>query len=646
MRSRHLNNTRLLLTCVLLLTTTVHTLAQLQIAPVERRVPAPARQSANGRTQALKPMELPFWDDFSDRSTAKLNSPNDSLWESGADVYVNNGLAINPPTIYVASFDGLKGNGLPYNVTDVQSSGFTDSLVSRRLRMDLADKGSTYLTFFFQWQGNGDPPEDTDFLLLEFKDNTGKWVERTKIYPQGHTDKTRFYDTMLYVAGDKFYHENFQFRFRSYGRESGPFDVWNIDYVHLDEGRTPAQPRRFRDRALASAPRTMLRDYRAIPLAHFVQNPQFYRTYIDLFNLSGPISSAVGLITHADITNYYSDQAPVQYAAVLKDTLAGGDIASYQRLPYAYINNLDASTVLQLNPMPDSIDMTVKVTLDSKDEDDVNTVQNDGVFLLPDYDPHVNDTIFEKYQFNDYYAYDDGSAEYAALLTNSGDRCVVEYNMLTEDYAYLTAIDVYMPDFGLTANQTVDFLVYGPSPGGEGPSKTPELVVNRTVTGQGIDKFFQIKFSPAVQVKDRFYVGWLAPAIGKPKVGLDYSNDSGNRMWVMANGNWAQNPSGFNSSLMIRPHVQPSEPPVVPVIPEVEKGSLTVFPNPCQGTCFIRGNYDRLALLNSTGQPIPFEEEHLSDRTRLSFPTAAPGLYLLRITAGNISRTEKIIVAE
>jgi hypothetical protein len=639
MHSRHLTSTRLLLSLLLLLGT-VQAMAQLQLEPIRRHVPQPSKtQGSAGRTKALEPMQLPFWDDFSFTNPARPTSPNDTLWETGAHVYIGNGLAINPPTIYAASFDGLDSAGLPYNATDILANGYTDELTSRQILLSGADKGSTYLTFFFQWKGNGDPPDKADFLAIEFKDDQDKWVERTRIYPGGHTDKTRFYDTMLYVAGDKYYHDKFQFRFRSYGRESGPYDVWNVDYVHLDDDRIP-ETRKFRDRALASQPNSMLGSYSAIPLVHFIQNPRFNRAFINLFNLSG--ASAVGLTTTAEFTNYYSDQAPLNYSAELKDTL-GGDILEHQRLQYAYVNATDAAPLLQLGPTLDSIDMRVQIVLDSKDDDDEQV----GSVPIPGYDLRVNDTLTTVYHFADYYAYDDGSAEYALSLITSGNRCVVEFPMLTEDYAYLTGFDIYMPNYGISANQTMDFLIYGPSPGGEGPAKIPSLVFNRTISGQGLDTFFHVgPIIPAIQVKDVFYVGWLAPSIGKPTVGVDYGNDTGNRIYVNTNGIWEQNPNGFTSSVMIRPYVQPSEPPLVPVIPGVEKGTLTVFPNPCQGTCFIRGNYDELALMNSIGQPIPFEEEQLDDRTRLSFPTAAPGLYLLKITRGKYSRIEKLIVVD
>jgi hypothetical protein len=636
---RRLNWIHRSLLSALLLSAGISAQAQLVQEPIPHKA-SKTGDVSNGRTKALKlkPMALPFWDDFSFTLPSKPNNPSDSLWETGASVYVGNGLAINPPTIYAASFDGLNEKGLPYNATDVIANGYTDTLTSRPLLMAGANKSSTWLKFFFQWKGNGDPPDKTDFLAVEFKDDQDKWVERTRIYPPGHTDNTRFYDTMLFVSGDRYYHDNFQFRFRSYGRETGPFDVWNLDYVVLMEGLNPNLT--FKDRALSSSTTSLLGEYRAIPLEHYVQGARFVRSFVDINNLSW--TTSVGLTTSAYITNYYTGQPPELYTRVLKDT--SGVSPGSNRVAFAYVNNLDAGTdVFDLDPLPDSIKMELEVALDSDDDNDLNP----SAIFIPGYDLKINDTLRANYTFKDYYAYDDGSAEYSVYLTNPNNRCVVEFPMLTTDYAYLTGFDVYLPDFGVLANQTMDFLVYDRSPAGTGPASTPTLVFNRTVTGQGLDKFLHVgPIIPAIQVKDVFYIGWLAPSIGKPKIGEDYSNNTGNRIYTNDNGTWLQNPGGLTGSLMIRPYVQYSEPPVVGVTPEAEPGTLTVFPNPCQGSCFIRGTYDALTLLNSTGQPVPFNEARENDRTRLSFPTAAPGLYLLRITKGNTSKTEKIIVAD
>ena len=81
--------------------------------------------------------------------------------------------------------------------------------------------------------------------------------------------KDEFYDTLLKVDGDRFFHENFQFRFMNYGRLSGPYDTWNIDYVYLNKNRTP-NDRYLPDRTIISSLTNLFNDYRAVPYDHFL----------------------------------------------------------------------------------------------------------------------------------------------------------------------------------------------------------------------------------------------------------------------------------------------------------------------------------------------------------------------------------------
>ncbi len=103
---------------------------------------------------------LPFFDDFSYDGPY----PTNDLWLTN-DVFVNNTLGINPPSIGMATFDGLNAGGTPYG-----RAGFSDFLVSTYL--DLSPYNSdddVYLSFFIQPKGQGDNPEEEDLLILEFK---------------------------------------------------------------------------------------------------------------------------------------------------------------------------------------------------------------------------------------------------------------------------------------------------------------------------------------------------------------------------------------------------------------------------------------------------------------------------------------------
>ena len=85
--------------------------------------------------------------------------------------YVNETYPIDPPTIGVATLDGLNEKGLPYNKSSVLAYGIADYLTSRPIDLGgLANNDSVYFSFFYEPKGYGDYPNKNDSLLLEFKD--------------------------------------------------------------------------------------------------------------------------------------------------------------------------------------------------------------------------------------------------------------------------------------------------------------------------------------------------------------------------------------------------------------------------------------------------------------------------------------------
>ncbi|MDH5398906.1 MAG: hypothetical protein OEX02_12210, partial [Cyclobacteriaceae bacterium] len=143
------------------------TLGQMHISSVPRPV---KKQIANQRTEA-EHLFLPFWDDFS----TSVNNPDPSKWENSDDVFISDGLGIKPPTLNVASFDGLDAAGKAYS-QDPLSDGITDILTSRLIDLsNLFISDDVFFSFFYQIKGNGEIPNDNDSLRLEFKDLNGSW---------------------------------------------------------------------------------------------------------------------------------------------------------------------------------------------------------------------------------------------------------------------------------------------------------------------------------------------------------------------------------------------------------------------------------------------------------------------------------------
>ena len=125
------------------------------------------------KIQLIDTLSLPFWDDFSSSQLI----PDSSKWLVGADVNINRGRGLNPPSINVATFDGTNQYGVPYSDMDLR--GEADSLVSQPIDLStipIGLKSTLYFSFFWQKKGNGEIPEKEDSLRLQFKDLNGIWA--------------------------------------------------------------------------------------------------------------------------------------------------------------------------------------------------------------------------------------------------------------------------------------------------------------------------------------------------------------------------------------------------------------------------------------------------------------------------------------
>src|SRR6187455_2030743 len=107
------------------------------------------------------PVALPFVDDFSKPGVY----PDPAHWlDSGA--FINSTFCRMPVSIGVATLDGLRSNGKPYD----SLSGMTricDYLTSNPVDLNFPGDNTIWFSFFFQPQGLGDEPETSDSLVLE-----------------------------------------------------------------------------------------------------------------------------------------------------------------------------------------------------------------------------------------------------------------------------------------------------------------------------------------------------------------------------------------------------------------------------------------------------------------------------------------------
>ena len=644
------------------------TFAQIELTPIWRTPPPNTsfkKEMSNARTSAaLTPMLLPFWDDFSlnkfdgQRNTAY---PNDTLWEYSQRVWVNDHMGINPPSIYVATFDGYDSLGKPYAKNDILAKGFADRLTSRPLRMDLvaqANRKNVFMSFFYQYQGNGEPPDQGDVLYLYFKDKDGIWNEVWRKENDGTLDKTKF-DTVRLKFDDKYFHPKFQFRFQNFGRLSGPYDTWNVDYVYVSNGSLLYQPptpielpyKDFPDRAISASASSLFVDFQSIPVKHFqlspaslTQKPHFTitnRRKDQIFNRQNPSSQGFGYSSSVKITRTVFNGSNIQNIQLTSNEKTD-KILFYNEplvfevtsLPTTELNSIDTAVRKMVFEFKFSIvpgDNTPKKFDGSQDDGDFDTVAYKRI------DFRRNDTTRATYILDDYYAYDDGTAEYGARINGIGTQLAYEFNLKTPDPDILIAFDYYFPPFGDESTQSVQFHVLGALTGQE----TDYLYRRNTQIKRSTNNVFvRENLASPVTVQGKFYIGWRLLSNALIPVGLDRSFDSGSKMFFNSSGDWIQN-KDLKGSLMIRPvFIRKGQAP--PPVAVADEPVAALYPNPNTGIFYLPIAAEQISIVDVTGRPVSTSVEEDQEQKKVS-ADIPKGIYVVRYFDGKWRSTKMLV---
>lgn len=604
-------------------------------------VPLPKEKSSktyNGaRTQDLAPMQLPFWDDFS--FSNRPDSPHDTLWNSSNSVSLNLGLGINPPSIGVATFDGLNEFGSPYVLKEPLAKGVADSLVSRPIALDQvppAERGTVFLSFYYQFKGNGEAPDPGDQLRVLFKNAAGAWITVATIENNGSLNPNVFTQILIPVSGNDFFHNGFQFTFQNYGRLSGPYDTWNIDYVYLNKGRN-ASDTSYPDRTISIPITSMFNGYYSMPFDHFIENSvdNLVLPTLTLHNLEVEPGADIQPLTYKSIDSIfvYRDKIETIYTH-FKDSIPidGGSIKSLEYLKTTVQAPQDLSS---LSPLDSAVRIKLDLWIYSGDNKNKNTD------LLGDYDPvkyspidfRYNDTTRVEYMLDNYYAYDDGTAEYGASLNQPGARlaCLFKMNTLKRDT--IVAIDFYFPEFGDDIGQSIEVQVLRDLSG------DPSSYLHRQTVGvvRGTkNKFWRLELERLVGVKDQFYVGWKQSTSTALPIGLDKNTNSSDKVFFNTNGEWEPSVN-LVGSLMIRPVFGKGE-AVNTGLPSHKVNSIQYYPNPSHGDFTVTGKVDKIEVYDITGKPVAIAIENTQEGRKVQLSNPSPGLYILRLyTPGGIS---------
>ena len=132
-------------------------------------------QKAPVRKEAAEARFLPFFDDFSQSNVY----PDSTKW-TDINAFVNDGFPLCPPNRNGVTLDVLDPQGKVYEYA-ISNPFIAEYLTSVRIRLDsimepepraLTPADSVYFSFYYQPQGNGNPPEEHDSLVLQFGTTT------------------------------------------------------------------------------------------------------------------------------------------------------------------------------------------------------------------------------------------------------------------------------------------------------------------------------------------------------------------------------------------------------------------------------------------------------------------------------------------
>jgi hypothetical protein len=566
-------------------------------------------------------LTLPFFEDF----TGADAQPDPAKWVE-AQVYVNNTMCVSPVSRGVATFDALNAKGRPYDTVNNTTLLYADSLTS--LAIDLSSyqaSSNIYFSFFYQPQGNGFSPETTDSLMLFFLDNTGTW---NKVWAKEGTTLQPFAQVMVPVTATGYFHPGFQFRFVNKASININDDVWNIDYIRMAANRN-ANDTAVNDLAFTENPGFLLNDLTYMPYRQF------------LANASGERAAQIPVY----IRNNYNNNQSVVFTFTAKEKISNTPLFTANNNPLSIAPHTD---------MPASV-ATYTNTIPSPGT--YNKVIFEHRFYLnasPAGDNKVNDTIVQEQVFDNYLAYDDGTAEksyYLNLFGTLPGKIAVEYHLNQPDT--LRGVAIY---FGrqvpVATSKFFSVAVYSnivPN----SPSETNIYQQDLFQPGyvDTVNHFYYYKFDQPVPLPaGAFYIGTIQPGLSGSDslyIGLDANRVTGNHLYYNVLDQWVS--STVTGALMIRPLLgQPISGTGVNSVAAPVAADWSVYPNPAASVLYFTYEKttktaayeitDMQGRLVQTG-PLGGEQHNSADISALP-----PGVYLVRLQqGGTFSQPKKLV---
>ena len=588
-----------------------------------------AGDTPSAKSRQAQPLTLPFYDDFSGSDIRP-----DSIKWMDYNTFVNSGFPVHPITRNAVTFDVLDANGHVYNYA-ISNPFIAEYLTSTQIRLDsvfdpvpqaLTPADSVYLSFFYQPQGNGLPPEANDSLVLEFGvpnefDTTWNhiWSTPGQTLSQflQENDSNYFKQVMIPITDPQYFTSSFFFRFYNYASiannsqptSRGNEDQWNIDVIYLDRNRTHDDTS-YPKISFSGVKPSFLKRYQAMPYKHYrlhatssiTEEFEYHVSNLDDQPHTMKYEYTVEQVNGSQ-SYHYASHSPLVLGA-----------ETYSQLNWAYVSQLF------------SIDL---------DRDTTS-------YIIHHYisdstcNPPLVDSMICRQGFYNYFAYDDGTPEMGYGVEPASGAFAVRFELAELDT--LSGVQILFNHTLNDANNKYFDIVVWKDNNGKPGDEIYRLSNKKPIWSEDINRFAYYPFDRRVRLNGTFYVGLVQRENGLINIGIDMTNDNAQYNFFNSNGSWQQ--SSMHGSIMIRPVVGKGY--YIGVEEITDDAQVSLYPNPTSNHLHIEGVEHGLTIsvYDVTGRQVmqvPFT-------TNLSVEGLHPGLYLLSITTNDSVITQKITV--
>jgi Secretion system C-terminal sorting domain len=565
----------------------------------------------------------PTYTQFSARQFFQKVTDAGSYWID-SNAYHNYTFSKDPRTIGMMTFDGLKADGLPYLWNS--GEGVADVLTAKPLDLDLLTANdSVYISFLYQRKGFGETPDPNDRFSLEFLNPITQLWEQAW-FANGSLDDSWKVGHIRLLNPD-YFNSGFQFRFLNEGSLTGILDHWHLDYVHLRK-LSGIQDTLFKDFAFVSPIPTLLKTFTAVPWDHYKASPANRMT--DVAPIVVRNSSNIPENNQNGILKIAQSNIVLGSNVLPASLLSGGSLNYAPRTTYS--NLFDFSTGYAFDP----------TTLGKTARFDYSAIAT-----APFPNLAVNDTTFGMQVFEDFYAYDDGSAEAAYGVTGAQAQLAYRFDPYVAD----SIIGVKM-HWAASVTDVQDKLFYltvwednGGLPGNV-LYQDNILFPKQPLYGDEKNQFVDYYFDDTLKVKitGPFYIGWKQVDAVRLNIGFDRNTNSLSNVYFSTNNgsSWTQSSIPGGGSLMMRPIISTKSNYDLSIKNEIDKQNATIYPNPFDQEISIETNLEEISfeLYDLNGRKVKSGEGKKIETEDLT-----SGMYILQLSNKNkvIFSTTKII---